>query len=146
MSQPLGPVYQAGTLAGNPLAMSAGIATLNELAKPGVYDGVNALAKKLVHGLRRLSPVWGSSRRSTASVHFPPSSSRLIRSPITPGQALRHEALRPLFPRNAQPRHLPCAFAVRSRFHLRFPHFRRYRPHHCHAQEVLKFIAAQPSA
>ncbi len=49
---PLGPVYQAGTLAGNPLAMSAGIATLNELAKPGVYDGVNALAKKLVHGLR----------------------------------------------------------------------------------------------
>src|SRR5437879_11011810 len=45
---PLGPVYQAGTLAGNPLAMSAGIATLNELAKPGVYDGVNALAKKLV--------------------------------------------------------------------------------------------------
>src|SRR6267143_3551960 len=49
---PLGLVYQAGTLAGNPLAMSAGIATLNELAKPGVYDGVNALAKKLVHGLR----------------------------------------------------------------------------------------------
>jgi glutamate-1-semialdehyde 2,1-aminomutase len=49
---PLGPVYQAGTLAGNPLAMSAGIATLNELAKPGLYDGINALAKKLVHGLR----------------------------------------------------------------------------------------------
>jgi glutamate-1-semialdehyde 2,1-aminomutase len=49
---PLGPVYQAGTLAGNPLAMSAGIATMNELAKPGLYDGVNALAKKLVHGLR----------------------------------------------------------------------------------------------
>src|SRR5712692_2774803 len=49
---PLGPVYQAGTLAGNPLAMSAGIATLNELAKPGLYDGINALAKRLVHGLR----------------------------------------------------------------------------------------------
>ena len=49
---PLGPVYQAGTLAGNPLAMSAGIATLNELARPGLYDGINALAKKLVHGLR----------------------------------------------------------------------------------------------
>ena len=49
---PLGPVYQAGTLAGNPLAMSAGIATLTELAKPGLYDGINALAKKLVHGLR----------------------------------------------------------------------------------------------
>jgi glutamate-1-semialdehyde 2,1-aminomutase len=49
---PLGPVYQAGTLAGNPLAMSAGIAGLNELAKPGLYEGINALARKLVHGLR----------------------------------------------------------------------------------------------
>ena len=49
---PLGPVYQAGTLAGNPLAMSAGIATLKELAKPGVYEGISAHARKLVHGLK----------------------------------------------------------------------------------------------
>jgi glutamate-1-semialdehyde 2,1-aminomutase len=49
---PLGPVYQAGTLAGNPLAMSAGIATLKELAKPGVYEGISAQARKLVHGLK----------------------------------------------------------------------------------------------
>ena len=49
---PLGPVYQAGTLAGNPLAMSAGIATLRELAKPGVYEGISANARKLVHGLK----------------------------------------------------------------------------------------------
>src|SRR5689334_15918741 len=49
---PLGPVYQAGTLAGNPLAMSAGIATLTELAKPGVYEGIMANARKLAHGLR----------------------------------------------------------------------------------------------
>jgi glutamate-1-semialdehyde 2,1-aminomutase len=49
---PLGPVYQAGTLAGNPLAMSAGIATLKELAKPGVYEGMSAQARKLVHGLK----------------------------------------------------------------------------------------------
>jgi glutamate-1-semialdehyde 2,1-aminomutase len=50
---PLGPVYQAGTLAGNPLAMSAGIATLKELRKPGVYEAIDALAKKLVTGLRK---------------------------------------------------------------------------------------------
>jgi glutamate-1-semialdehyde 2,1-aminomutase len=50
---PLGPVYQAGTLAGNPLAMRAGIATLNELSKPGVYEGIDELAKKLVAGLRK---------------------------------------------------------------------------------------------
>jgi len=49
---PLGPVYQAGTLAGNPLAMRAGIATLKELSKPGIYEAIDELAKKLVAGLR----------------------------------------------------------------------------------------------
>src|SRR5215510_13884786 len=49
---PLGPVYQAGTLAGNPLAMSAGIATLNELKKPGLYNQLNTFAEKLVSGLK----------------------------------------------------------------------------------------------
>jgi glutamate-1-semialdehyde 2,1-aminomutase len=37
---PLGPVYQAGTLSGNPLATAAGLATLKELAKPGVFDAL----------------------------------------------------------------------------------------------------------
>lgn len=50
---PLGPVYQAGTLAGNPLAMRAGIATLKELSKPGLYAGIEEHAKKLVAGLRK---------------------------------------------------------------------------------------------
>jgi len=50
---PLGPVYQAGTLAGNPLAMSAGIATLKELSKPGLYEGIEENAKRLVAGLRK---------------------------------------------------------------------------------------------
>ncbi len=50
---PLGPVYQAGTLAGNPLAMSAGIATLNQLSRPGLYEGIEAHAKSLVTGLRK---------------------------------------------------------------------------------------------
>ncbi|HKI12619.1 MAG TPA: glutamate-1-semialdehyde 2,1-aminomutase [Candidatus Acidoferrum sp.] len=50
---PLGPVYQAGTLAGNPLAMRAGIATLKELSKPGLYEGLNAIAKNLASGLQK---------------------------------------------------------------------------------------------
>jgi len=50
---PLGPVYQAGTLAGNPLAMRAGIATLRELSKPGLYEGIEEHAKKLVAGFRQ---------------------------------------------------------------------------------------------
>jgi len=50
---PLGPVYQGGTLAGNPLAMRAGLATLNELTKPGVYEALNRNAERLVAGLRK---------------------------------------------------------------------------------------------
>ena len=53
MVSPQGPVYQAGTLAGNPLAMRAGIATLKELSKPGLYEGLNALAKNLAAGLQQ---------------------------------------------------------------------------------------------
>jgi len=49
---PLGPVYQAGTLAGNPLAMRAGIAALKQLTKPGLYKSMTELARRLVLGLR----------------------------------------------------------------------------------------------
>jgi glutamate-1-semialdehyde 2,1-aminomutase len=48
---PLGPVYQAGTLSGNPLAMAAGLATLRLLTEPGVYDHLERLASRLVDGL-----------------------------------------------------------------------------------------------
>jgi glutamate-1-semialdehyde 2,1-aminomutase len=50
---PLGPVYQAGTLAGNPLAMSAGIATLKQLAAPGLYHSIALQADRLTSGLRQ---------------------------------------------------------------------------------------------
>jgi glutamate-1-semialdehyde 2,1-aminomutase len=49
---PLGPMYQAGTLSGNPLAMAAGLATLSELQAPGVYDALETTAAKLSDGLR----------------------------------------------------------------------------------------------
>jgi glutamate-1-semialdehyde 2,1-aminomutase len=48
---PLGPVYQAGTLSGNPLAMSAGIASLDLLAAPGFYQSLDARAKRLGDGI-----------------------------------------------------------------------------------------------
>jgi glutamate-1-semialdehyde 2,1-aminomutase len=50
---PLGPVYQAGTLAGNPLAVAAGLATLALLAKPGVYERLEALGTRLEAGVRQ---------------------------------------------------------------------------------------------
>jgi glutamate-1-semialdehyde 2,1-aminomutase len=48
---PAGPVYQAGTLSGNPLAMAAGIATLEALAEPGVYETLEATSASLAEGL-----------------------------------------------------------------------------------------------
>ncbi|WP_314723307.1 glutamate-1-semialdehyde 2,1-aminomutase, partial [Haemophilus pittmaniae] len=49
---PTGPVYQAGTLSGNPIAMAAGLACLNELKKAGNEQRLNTLTEKLCQGLR----------------------------------------------------------------------------------------------
>ena len=49
---PQGPVYQAGTLSGNPLAMAAGIATLKQIQMPGFYQALEAKAERLLNGLR----------------------------------------------------------------------------------------------
>ena len=48
---PLGPVYQAGTLSGNPVATACGLATLKEIAKPGFYEALGAKTQALVEGL-----------------------------------------------------------------------------------------------
>lgn len=49
---PVGPVYQAGTLSGNPLAMAAGIASARVLATPGFYESLNEATSRLASGLR----------------------------------------------------------------------------------------------
>ena len=51
---PAGPVYQAGTLSGNPLAMTAGIETLRVLGEPGVWEGLERTSARLVDGLGEL--------------------------------------------------------------------------------------------
>ena len=48
---PLGPVYQAGTLSGNPVATACGLATLHEIAKPGFYEALAAKTRLLTEGL-----------------------------------------------------------------------------------------------
>ena len=48
---PLGPVYQAGTLSGNPVATACGLATLQEIAKPGFYEALAKKTRSLVDGL-----------------------------------------------------------------------------------------------
>jgi len=52
---PLGAVYQAGTLSGNPLATAAGLATLGLVSQPGFHDALEASTEKLVEGLRRIA-------------------------------------------------------------------------------------------
>jgi glutamate-1-semialdehyde 2,1-aminomutase len=48
---PAGPVYQAGTLSGNPLAVEAGLATLEILSRPGTYKRLDKLGRRLGDGL-----------------------------------------------------------------------------------------------
>lgn len=56
---PLGPVYQAGTLSGNPVAVAAGLATLKLVQAPGFYDRLAATARALCEGLSRAAQEQG---------------------------------------------------------------------------------------
>ena len=60
---PAGPVYQAGTLSGNPLAMAAGIATLDILAEPGAYEALEEKSARLEAGLAAAAAEAGVAAR-----------------------------------------------------------------------------------
>jgi len=62
---PAGPIYQAGTLAGHPVAMAAGLATLEVLAQPGVYAALDQTAKALQEGLLSIA----KKRKVPVTVH-----------------------------------------------------------------------------
>ncbi|MGF1494621.1 MAG: glutamate-1-semialdehyde 2,1-aminomutase [Microcoleaceae cyanobacterium] len=59
MVAPAGPMYQAGTLSGNPLAMTAGIKTLELLQKPGTYEHLDRVTKKLADGMVQIAKETG---------------------------------------------------------------------------------------
>ena len=56
---PLGPVYQAGTLSGNPVATACGLATLKQIQKPGFFDALSASTRTLVDGLNAAAKAAG---------------------------------------------------------------------------------------
>jgi glutamate-1-semialdehyde 2,1-aminomutase len=56
---PLGGVYQAGTLSGNPVATACGLATLKEIRQPGFYDALSATTRSLVEGLKGAAAAEG---------------------------------------------------------------------------------------
>src|SRR5207244_5840713 len=65
---PLGPVYQAGTLSGNPLAVAAGLATLRKLQAPGFYERLAATTRSLCDGLAAVAGEHGVAFRRNRSV------------------------------------------------------------------------------
>ena len=67
---PAGPVYQAGTLSGNPLAMTAGIETLRVLGEPGVWDELERVTARLEEGLRPLDGVQVARAGSMFGLFF----------------------------------------------------------------------------
>ncbi len=74
---PLGPVYQAGTLSGNPLAMAAGLATLKVIRRPGFYKGLSQALDRLLTGWQRLFdqagvPVQIDGEGSMFGLYFSP--------------------------------------------------------------------------
>jgi glutamate-1-semialdehyde 2,1-aminomutase len=62
---PLGPVYQAGTLSGNPLAVAAGLETLKLLSQPGTYESLEEKARYLSEGLKEIAAQAGVETYST---------------------------------------------------------------------------------
>ncbi|MCF6211198.1 MAG: glutamate-1-semialdehyde 2,1-aminomutase [Gammaproteobacteria bacterium] len=56
---PLGPIYQAGTLSGNPVSMAAGLKTLELISAPGFHDALSATAAKLCNGLKERAKAAG---------------------------------------------------------------------------------------
>jgi glutamate-1-semialdehyde 2,1-aminomutase len=65
---PLGPVYQAGTLSGNPVAVAAGLATLKIVSAPGFYEKLTAITAGLMQDLQKIAHDCGERNFSTDSV------------------------------------------------------------------------------
>ncbi|WP_456420163.1 glutamate-1-semialdehyde 2,1-aminomutase [Thermovibrio sp.] len=87
---PEGPVYQAGTLSGNPLAMAAGIATLKELQKEGVYEELRRKTEKLSEGLKEAAKSAGVADKvsfkqieSISIIYFTPVDVKNYRDALT---------------------------------------------------------------
>ena len=124
--RPLGPVYQAGTLSGNPLAMAAGLATLRVLAEPATaYERLEALGAAAEQGLRAAADAAG--RAVTVNRVGPMLTLFFCEGPVrsfADAGGGRHRRLCLLLAAHARGRHLHRAVAVRGRrsvLHSRSP-------------------------
>ncbi len=128
---PAGPIYQAGTLSGNPLAVAAGLTTLRILRDEPPYDRLEALSARLAEGLDRAATDAGVPHvvqrvGSMLTLFFHD-------GPVwdyEDAKTVRHRPLRPLLLGDARPGRLSPVQPVRGRLRLLGPHRGRDRPHH----------------
>ena len=117
---PLGPVYQAGTLSGNPVAVAAGLATLEATEAPGFYRSSHANDA----GIRRWSGRGGASEQASRfrprrSVACSASISRpSVPDVLSRGDELRYRPFQAFLPRDARCRDLSRAVGVRGGLRL----------------------------
>ena len=123
MVAPAGPMYQPGTLSGNPLAMTAGIKTLQLLQQPGSYERLEVITKRLVAAPACRSPAARSAPCSASSCATGRcATSKTPRQPTPCASAAA--------PRHARARRVSGAQRLRGRLHLPGPLRRRHRCHH----------------
>ena len=128
---PAGPMYQAGTLSGNPLAMVAGIETLKILGEEGTYEQMDKTTKRLIEGILEAGreaghEVCGGSIRGMFGFFFCEGPVRQLRG----RHPVRHRQVRQVAPRHARGGRLPRAFPVRGWFHRPQAHRGGHRFHH----------------
>ena len=120
---PLGPVYQAGTLSGNPIAMAAGLKTLELISVPGFYEALATQTATLVEGLLERAAAAGVALTANQvggmfGIFFTDA------GPVTgyaAATACDQARFRALLPRHARPRRLPGPLGLRGRLRLRRP-------------------------
>ena len=130
---PAGPVYQAGTLSGNPVAVSAGIETLKLLNVPGVYEELEKKSKKLAERTRRGgqaskdSLLSNSSRFDARWIFY-----KRICDRLREREKVRYRSICQILSRYAQTRYLFRPFSVRSGVSVHGPFTRTHsQNNHC---------------
>ena len=125
---PLGPVYQAGTLSGNPVAVACGLATLKGIQAPGFQDKLSRAADRLVKGLRsgKRHHVLRRQRRR----HVRPLLPAVRPARLRRRDEVRHGDVQPLLPRHARARRLLRPVRLRGRLRLDHAHRRSDRRDH----------------
>ena len=120
---PLGPVYQAGTLSGNPVAVAAGLATLKLIQAPGFYDRLAATTHALCEGLTRCAQDarYALLRREPSAACSASTSAR--RPPASYAEVMQcdTEAFNRFFHAMLAARHLPRALGLRGGIRLLGP-------------------------